>query len=79
MTNSAVVHLKYGEDPPSGDQFLLVTRRGRVRGDDFYISPSSRLKTAEVMNSAFASLNAALAAAQTEAQVQGVGIIYVRG
>ncbi|OYX32376.1 MAG: hypothetical protein B7Y99_08705 [Caulobacterales bacterium 32-69-10] len=76
---SEVVHLKWGEDPPSGEQFLLVTRRGRIRGDDFYISPSARLKTAAVMESAFASLNAALAAAQTEAELQGVEVIYVRG
>ena len=76
---STVVHLKWGEDPPSGEHFLLVTRRGRIRGDDFYISPSARLKTADIMNSAFASLSSALNAAQAEAQAQGVETIYVRG
>jgi hypothetical protein len=76
---SSVVHLKWGEDPPSGEHFLLVTRRGRIRGDDYYISPSSRLKTAEVMHSAFASLNSALVAAQEEAEAQGVEVIYVKG
>ncbi|HTI68184.1 MAG TPA: hypothetical protein VL460_11625 [Caulobacteraceae bacterium] len=75
---SSVVHLKWGEDPPSGDRYLLVTRQGRIRGDDFYISPSSRLQTAVVMERAFASLNSALTAAQAEAQLQGVETIYVR-
>lgn len=75
---STVVHLKWGENPPSGEHFLLVTRQGRIRGDDFYVSPSSRLKTAAVMHAAFASLNSALAAAQAEAQAQGVETIYVR-
>jgi hypothetical protein len=75
---SNVVHLKWGEEPPSGDVlYLMVTRQGRIRGEDFYVRPSARLKLSEASD-AFASLASALKAAQAEASRYGVETIYVR-
>jgi hypothetical protein len=76
---STVVHLKWGEQPPSGDLYLLVTRQGRIRGEDFYVSPSAPLTPVVVgAHAAFASLDSALREAETVARRHGVETIYVR-
>jgi hypothetical protein len=75
---SQVVHLKWGEQPPSDDLYLMVTRQGRIRGQDFYVRPCAKLTMAAAVEAAFASLDSALQAAQVEARRSGVDTIYVR-
>ena len=74
---SNVVRLKWGEQPPSG-AYLMVTRQGRIRGEDFYIRPSDPLASTVVgKHAAFASLESALREAQCVANLHGVETIYV--
>jgi hypothetical protein len=72
-----VVHLKWGEEPV-GDSYLVVTRQGRIRGEDFYVRPSAALSVAAAVMAAFASLESALTEAQAEARRLGVDVIYVQ-
>lgn len=76
---STIVHLKWGEQPPAGDRYLMIVRQGRIRGEDFYVRPSAPLSPLIVsMHAAFASLNSALQEAESVARRHDVETIYVR-
>jgi hypothetical protein len=75
---STVVHLKWGERPPAAsNRYLIVTRQGRIRGEDFYVRPSEGFE-AVLGEDAYASLTSALKVAETVAAQHGVETIYVR-
>jgi hypothetical protein len=77
---STITHLKWGEKP-TRDSYLMIRRIGRVRGDDYFVDPCDGLavKAASVNEPrAFASLNSALRAAESRAEMYGVDTIYVR-
>ena len=78
-----VVHLKWGERPPGEDMYLLVTRQGRVRGDDYYVRASDHPNAPPLLGlgpegPGFASLDSALRLAETVAVRNGVTAIYVK-
>ena len=74
-----VVHLKWGERPPVADRYLLVTRQGRIRGEDFYVRTSDGFSDAAAEEArAFASLASALKMAESVAERCGVETIYIR-
>jgi hypothetical protein len=75
---STVIHLKWGEQPDEPRHFL-VTRLGRVRGDDFYVNPAAGVHLATPNEArSFASLASALREAEAAAHACGVDTIYVR-
>ena len=41
---SNIVHLKWGEQPRVGDLYVMITRHGRVRGEDFYVRSSAEVE-----------------------------------
>lgn len=76
---STVVHLKYGERPPAASRrYLMVTRQGRIRGEDFYVRPSEGSEFAIEAAPPCASLAAALRMAEAVAERHAVETIYVR-
>ena len=75
---SRIVHLKWGEQP-SDPLHLMITRFGRIRGEDFVVDRCQYLRSNEIgERRTFASLTTALREAETEAQTCGVDTIYVR-
>jgi hypothetical protein len=78
---SNVVHLKWGEEPKADDRYVMITRLGRTRGDDYYVHTRSNRRMGEARSWAdesFASLASALRQAETVASHYGAEIIYVR-
>jgi hypothetical protein len=78
---SSVVHLKWGEEPKANDPYVMITRLGRIRGEDYYVHTRSNRTMGEARSWAdesFASLASALRQAETVATSYGAEIIYVR-
>ena len=78
---SNVVHLKWGEEPKSGDPYVMITRLGRIRGEDYYVHTQSNRTMGEARSWAdesYASLASALRKAETVATHYGAEVIYVR-
>jgi hypothetical protein len=78
---SNVVHLKWGEEPKADDSYVMITRLGRIRGEDYYVHTRSNRSMGEARSWAdesFASLASALREAETVASRYGADIIYVR-
>jgi hypothetical protein len=77
---SDIVHLKWGEQP-QGDCYLMITRHGRIRGEDFYVQSSAEeeIRAARAFaDESYASLASALRKARSMAERDGVGTIYIR-
>lgn len=77
----SVVHLKWGERPSGEEVYLLVTRKGRVRGEDYYLGSSRQLQGEKSFASdgpGFPSLASALFQAECVAARNGVATIYVK-
>ena len=78
---SNVVHLKWGEEPKPGDPYVMITRLGRIRGEDYYVHTRTNRSMGEARSWAeesYASLNSALRKAETVAEHYGAETIYVR-
>jgi hypothetical protein len=78
---SHVVHLKYGEEPKAGDPYVMITRLGRIRGEDYYVHTQTNRAMGEARSWAeesYASLTSALRQAETVAAHYGAETIYVR-
>ncbi len=77
-----VVHLKWGERPPEESFYLVVTRQGRIRGEDYYVGASRELEGEDrVLATAgpgYPSLASALFQAECVAARNGVSTIYVK-
>jgi hypothetical protein len=77
---SNVVHLKWGEEPQPGF-YVMITRLGRVRGEDYYVHTPSNRPIGEARSWAeesYASLASALREAESLASRRGAETIYVR-
>lgn len=78
---SNIVHLKWGEEPRSGDPYVMITRLGRVRGEDYYVHTATNRSIGEARSWAeesYASLASALRQAEAVASRHGAQTIYVR-
>jgi hypothetical protein len=78
---SNVVHLKWGEEPTPGDLYVMITRLGRTRGEDYYVHTRTNGTMGEARSWAaesYASLNSALRQAEDVASRSGARTIYVR-
>ncbi len=77
---SNVVHLKWGEEPDSGF-YVMITRLGRIRGEDYYVHTPSNRPIGEARSwceESYASLKTALRHAEAMASQYGTDTIYVR-
>ena len=78
---SNIVHLKWGEEPKSGDPYVMITRLGRIRGEDYYVHTPNNRAIGEARSWAeesYASLTSALRQAEVVATRYGAETIYVR-
>ena len=78
-----VVHLKWGEAPPTNADYLMVTHVVLTRGDEFFVEASPSLHDAiggrlPHDGPGYPSLEAALKEAQRLSDIHGVGDIYVQ-